>query len=91
MPSRIAVGQFLLVLNALVQVSQILLVIGKTMQSLDRRVRGGGHGAWLAWGLTGVRLNARLAGSCLTRSWRVVPLFGLSRCDLFFQRCVLLD
>ena len=53
-PSRIAVGQFLLILNALVQVSQILLVIGKTMQSLDRRVCSGGHGAWLACGLTGI-------------------------------------
>ena len=60
-PSRIAVGQFLLILNALVQVSQILLVIGKTMQSLDRRVCSGGHGAWLACGLTGIRLDARLS------------------------------
>src|SRR5580704_1871797 len=90
-PSRVAVGQFLPVLNALVQVSQILLVIGKTMQSLDRPVCSGGHDAWLACGLTGIRRDARLSGTWLTRGWRVLPLFGLSGCDLLFQRCVPLD
>src|SRR5580704_6883237 len=95
-PSRVSVGQFLRILNALVQVSQILLVIGKTMQSLDRGVGRGGHGALLACGLTAIRLGARLSGIRLTRRWlthcwRVAALFGLVGRDLLLQRCMLFD
>ena len=40
-PTAVTVGQLLGVLNAFVQVSQVLLIIGKTVQRFDRCGSGG--------------------------------------------------